>query len=204
MASIRKAKKLGTYVPIKKTKQYKDLLKSTRELVSQANRRLKGLKNAGLEGTWASKRLINRIDSESLKAFTKSGKIKLRNNLTQGQLMTINKATKKFLNSKTSKASGIEKAKKATLKTLKETLSVDKIKDDRDIEFLYDMLEEDSVEHMLKRGIKASELWALVDEAIEYNFTEKKFVNELLSLADFSNDLDAREYAKRIYDKYVL
>ena len=82
MASTRKAKKLGIYKAPKYTKDRAKLMADTRKLVDQANRRLKGLNQAGYKGTWASKKLAERLDTKVLKAWAKQGKIKLNKNLT--------------------------------------------------------------------------------------------------------------------------
>ena len=97
MASIRKSKKLGIYKAPKYTKERSKLLKETRDLVDKANRRLKGLKNAGYEGTWASRKLLQRLNTDTLKALDTSGKIKIRNNMTNTQLIAIQKKTKQFM-----------------------------------------------------------------------------------------------------------
>ena len=102
MASIRKSKKIGTYKPQKYTQERAKLLSEIRAMVDKANRRLKGLRNAGYKGTYASKKLINRIDTKTLKAWDKKGRIKINKNLTNTQLKAVQKATDQFMKSKTS------------------------------------------------------------------------------------------------------
>ena len=140
MASIRKAKKLGIYKAPKYTKDRAKLMADIRKLVDQANRRLKGLNQAGYKGTWASKKLAERLDTKVLKAWAKQGKIKVNKNLTNTQLKAIQKATQQFLISKTSKPSGIRKVKESTLDSLRATLSEDIELDEMDVETAYEML----------------------------------------------------------------
>lgn len=204
MASIRKAKKLGTYKKIPYTRERAKLMAETRKLVDEANRRLKGLNNAGYRGTWASKKLINRIDTKTLKAWDKTGKIKVNKNLTTTQLKAIQKATQQFLASKTSRIKGIEETKKATINSIKETLSEENRErvTEEDAEFYYDMLGDDDFDYFADK-IGASTLWQLIDEAIEMNDTEDSWLNRLGNYITL-NDLDIRDRAIRLYNKYVF
>ena len=204
MASIRKAKKLGTYKKIPYTRERAKLMADTRKLVDEANRRLKGLNNAGYRGTWASKKLINRIDTKTLKAWDKTGKIKVNKNLTTTQLKAIQKATEQFLASKTSRIKGIEETKKATIDSIKETLSEENKErvTEEDAEFYYDMLGDDDFDYFADK-IGASTLWQLIDEAIEMNDTEDSWLNRLGNYITL-NDLDIRDRAIRLYNKYVF
>lgn len=205
MVSIRKAKKLGIYKIPKNTKDRARILKNTRELVSLANRRLKGLNNAGYKGTWASKKLSARLDTKILKAWTKQGKIKINKNLTNTQLKAIEKAIQQFLTSQTSKVSGIRKVKESTLDSLRATLSSDTTLDEIDVETAYEMLSNKDFDYFNNADrVGASTMWALIEDAKEYNQSEDTFVNRLLNMYNSSNDLDARERAKRLYDRYIL
>ena len=44
----------------------------------------------------------------------------------------------------------------------------------------------------------------VVEDAKEYNQSEDTFISRLLNMYDSSNDLDAIERAKRLYDRYIL
>lgn len=204
MASIRKAKKLGIYKAPKYTKERSLLLDETRRLVDQANRRLKGLKNAGYDRTWASKKLINRLDTKILKAYSKSGKITVRKTLTNTQLKAIQKATKQFLESKTSKVKGIIETKDATIKSIQATLSEEKrgLVTEEDAEFYYDMLGDNDFDFFAEK-LGSSTLWQLIEDAIENNDSEDEWINRLSNYITIE-DLDIRERAIRLYNKYIL
>lgn len=205
MASIRKAKKMGTYVPKKMTATQRELYNENLKLASQVNRRLKGLKNAGYRGTWASKKLINRLDNDVLKGWTKSegGKVKIQKNLTETQMRSVQKSMKQFLKSKTSKVSGIKKTRAATIDSIRSTLSEDQKNrvSQEDAEFYYDMLGDNDFDFFADK-IGASTLWSLIDDAIEQNDSESGWLNRLDLYIEL-NDLDVKEKARRIYDKYV-
>lgn len=203
MASIRKAKKLGIYKPPKYTKERAKLMAETRALVEKANKRLKGLNNAGYKGTWASKKLANRIDTKTLKAWSKQGKIKLNRNLTNTQLTAIQKATKQFLKSKTSTIKGIRDTESATIKAIQETLSDEKrgLVNKEDAEFYYDMFGNDDFDYFADK-IGASTLWMLIDDAIANDDSEDDWISRL-GMYITLNDLDIRERAIRLYYKYI-
>lgn len=206
MTSIRKAKKLGTYIPKKIKVKQRELYKDTLELASKVNRRLKGLKNAGYRGTWASKKLINRVDTTVLKGWTKSqgGKVKVQKGLTQTQYLNLQKAMQQFLRSKTSKAKGIEETKRKTIKAIRKTLSDDKqgLVSEDDAEFYYDMLGDSDFDYFADK-IGASTLWSLIEDSIEANDTEDRWIKRLSIYITF-NDLDVRERAIRLYEKYIV
>ena len=204
MVSIRKAKKLGIYKPPKYTKERAKLLNETRKMVDIANKRLKGLKNAGYKGTWASKKLINRIDTKVLKAWDKTGKIKINKFLNNTQLRAIQKATDQFLKSKTSTIKGIRDVESATIKSIQASLSDEKrgLVTREDAEFYYDMFGNDDFNFFADK-IGASTLWMLIDEAIENNDSEDDWINRLGRYITLE-DLDIRERAIRLYNKYIL
>lgn len=205
MASIRKAKKLGIYKAPKYTKERAKLIADTRKIVSDANRRLKGLNQAGYKGTWASKKLADRLDTKVLNAWTKQGKIKIDKTLTNTQLKAIQKATQQFMTSQTSKVSGIKKVKESTLDSLRATLSKDIELDEMDVESAYEMLSNKDFDYFNNADrIGASTMWALIEDAKEYDQSEDTFISRLLNMYDSSNDLDAIERAKRLYDRYIL
>lgn len=205
MASIRKAKKLGIYKAPKYTKDRAKLLADTLKLISDANRRLKGLNQAGYKGTWASKKLAERLNTKVLNAWSKQGKIKINKTLTNTQLKAIQKATQQFMASQTSKASGIKKIKESTLDSLRATLSKDIELDEMDVETAYEMLSNKDFDYFNNADrVGASTMWALIEDAKEYEQSEDTFISRLLNMYDSSNDLDAVERAKRLYDRYIL
>ena len=204
MASIRKAKKLGTYKAIPYSKERAKLLAETRKSVEKANKRLKGLKNAGYTGTWSSKKLINRLDNKKLDAWDKRGKIKVNKQMTNTQLKAVQKASDQFLKSKTSTPKGIKDVKSATIKSLQATLSDEqrgKVTEE-DAEFYYDMFGSDDFNYFADK-IGASTLWTLIDDSIEKLDSEESWLKKLSNYITL-NDLDMRERAIRLYEKYII
>ena len=178
--------------------------KDTLKLVKQVNARLTRLNKAGYStGTWASKKLNTRLQTNKIGAWHR-GRVKVKESMTETQLKAIQKASKQFLSSKTSTSKGINKVKKNTLKSLASTLS-DEYRgrlNEEDAVFYYDMLGEDDFEFFNDK-IGASTLWIQIDEAIDKGDSESKWI-ERLSRYITLNDEDTRNRAIRLYDKYIL
>lgn len=203
MPSIRKSKKLGIYVK-PKVKADADIYEETRKIVIKANKRLNALKKEKLAGSWASRKLYKRLKGSKIKAYSK-GNIKISKNMTNTQLTAVKRHAKQFLDSKTSTKRGIYEVREETIKSLQKTLNKDIDISALDAEDAYDMLADKDFDYFNREDrIPASEMWALIDDAIEENQSEETFINRLLNIMDFSNDLDAVEKARRIYNKYVL
>ena len=185
-------------------KLYKQTLKNTQKV----NQRIRSLNRRYKKGTWSVKRLINRLDTNILSVW-KNGRIELNKNLTKTQLIAINKATNQFLESKTSTKSGIKEVSSNVKESLKETLSDDtKELTDEEVDFMYDMLGDDNFSFFNKNRedinfIGASELWIVIDEAINKGDDENTFLNRMNVFVNV-NDEDIRNKAINIYNKYVV
>ena len=180
------------------------LERETRKLVSKANARLDSLQRRYKSGTWASKKLANRLSSNKVKMWNK-GKIKLGKNPTKQQLVAVNKAASQFLQSATSTKKGINKTREKTIESLRGTLSTeDNEMSYEDAEKFYEMFGENSFETIADK-IGASALQAVIEDAIDEGDSENSFIKRLETYAGVSmNDLDLRESANVLYNKYVL
>lgn len=181
------------------TKLYKDTLKQVR----QTNARIESLSRKHDPATWAGKKLRNKLDIETLKAWS-GGKVKIPKNVTQSKLIAINKATRQFLQSATSTKSGINRVKRKTIDSLKDTLSFDGKKiSDKDAEAMYDMLKDKDFTDLASK-IDPSLMWMFIDNAINKDMSQDQFINMLQKHIDSGFDEDMREKAIRIYNEYVL
>lgn len=185
-------------------KLYKQTLKNAQKV----NEKIKSLNRRYKKGTWSVKRLINRLDTNILSVW-KNGRIELNKNLTKSQLIAINKATNQFLVSKTSTKSGIKEVSSNVKESLKESLS-DDIREltDEEVDFMYDMLGDDNFSYFNKdredtNFIGASELWIVIDEAINKGDDENTFLNRMNVFVNV-NDENIRNKAINIYNKYVV
>lgn len=181
-----------------------DLEKQTRKLVSKANARLDSLQRRFKSGTWASKKLANRLSQNKIDMW-KNGKIKLGKNPTKTQLTGLNKAINQFLKSKTSTKKGIKSVRESTIESLRGTLSTeDKEMSYEDAETFYSMFGDNDFS-FVRDFVPASTLQAVIEDAIEESDSENSFIKRLEDYSDVSfNDLDLRDRAKKLYEKYVL
>lgn len=200
----RQARKKSLTKRLSTTKDSQRLERETRKLVSKANARLDSLQRRYKSGTWASKKLANRLSSNKMKMWSK-GKIKLGKNPTKQQLIAVNKAATQFLQSQTSTKKGISRTRQKTIESLRGTLSTeDKEMSYEDAEKFYEMFGEDNFSNIADK-IGASALQAVIEDAIEENDTSNDFIKRIEMYAGLSmNDLDLRESAKVLYKKYVL
>lgn len=180
------------------------LERDTRKMVSKANSRLDALQRRYKSGTWASKKLANRLSSNKLRMF-KNGKIKLGKNPTRTQLIAVNKAVDQFLKSKTSTNKGIRSVREKTIESLKGSLSTEeKELSYDDAEQLYEMFGENNFQNIADK-IGASALQACIEDAIDEQDNENSFIKRLEIYGGVAmNDLDIRQSAKSLYEKNVL
>lgn len=177
--------------------------KETLKLVKQVNSRITQLSKHGYSsGTWASKKLNARLQTSKIGAWHR-GRVKVKESMSDTQLKAIQKASRQFLESKTSTYKGINKVKKNTIKSLASTLSdEDRGRvNEEDAEFYYDMLGEDDFDYFADK-IGASTLWILIDEANEQGDSENGWLDRLGRYITL-NDEDIRNRAIRLYDKYI-
>ena len=188
-------------------KKDKELMKQVRKNATLVNARLSSLKKKGFKrGTWASKKLFDRLTTKKLSVIV-GNKIKLRNNMTRTQLLTVNKSMENFLRSETSTASGIKNVRKKTIESLRKTLQeydANEITYD-DAEELYEMLGTEDFEYFRREQLlEASDIWVFIEDATEMNQSKKDFISTMLSYSQNPNDADIRERASRLYEKYIL
>lgn len=155
-------------------------------------------------GTWASKKLIDRLETSTLDAWS-NGKVKIRENMTITQLRAVQKAISQFMASKTSTLKGIQSVKESTKASLKATLSDEDLGllSDSEVETMYNMLS-DTDFSFLSDKVGASTAWSLIEDAKDNNDTEKGWINRLNRYAFEINDLDMKAKALAIYNKYIV
>ena len=209
MASLRKAKKQAKKegrVFIDPTKEKKQLLRSVNEQVRETNKRLRQLDKKGFYGSFSSRKLFDRLGGGKINALEKvNGKVvgvKVNKKMNVTELTAINKATKNFLRSETSTPYKISKVVKNTKKSMYKTL---KNKDDdltmEDVEFYYNMLGDSDFDYFADM-IGASDLWALIDDAVESGDNQDRFLSRLGRYITI-NDVEMKKRAVNLFKKYV-
>ena len=187
------------------TKQTTERLeRETRKLASKANARLDSLQRRYKKGTWASKKLANRLSSNKMKMWTNKGKIRVGKNPTKQQLIALNKSITQFLQSSTSTKKGIKATREKTIESLRGTLSTDiEEMSYEDAEKFYEMFGNNDFQTLADK-IVSSALQVCIEDAIEQGDSESDFIKRLEWYGGVAmNDLDMREAAQRLYEKYV-
>lgn len=208
MASLRKAKKQAKKegrIFVDPTKERKRLLRSVNEQIQETNKRLRQLDRKGFYNSFSSRKLFDRLGGKVNaleKVNNKVVGIKVNKKMSITDLTAIQKATKNFLRSETSSPYKISKVvkntKKAMLRTLKsenDDLTMD------DIEFYYNMLGDSDFDFFADK-IGSSDLWALIDDAIEQGDNQDQFLSRLGRYITL-NDVDIRRKAINLFNKYV-
>lgn len=207
MKRQRRKIKLNKQISVSKTnvKSPKQMEKETLKLIRKANARLDSLQRRYKKGTWATKKLNERLGSQQLKMLTKNGKIKVKKNMTKTQMVAVNKAVTQFLNSSTSTKKGISEVKRKTIESLRSNLSTEDVElTTEDAEKFYNMFGDDDFSSISDK-IGASALQSCIEDAIEENDSENDFIKRLEIYGGVTmNDLDIRNDAKSLFEKYVL
>ena len=200
----RQARKKSLTKKLSTTKTSNRLEKETRKLVSKANARLDSLQRRYKKGTWASKKLANRLSSNKMKMWTNKGKIRVGKNPTKQQLIALNKSITQFLQSSTSTKKGIKATREKTIESLRGTLSTDiEEMSYEDAEKFYEMFGNNDFQTLADK-IGSSALQVCIEDAIEQGDSESDFIKRLEWYGGVAmNDLDMREAAQRLYEKYV-
>ena len=198
----RQARKKSLTKRLSTTKDLQRLERETRKLVNKANARLDSLQRRYKSGTWATKKLANRLTSNKMNMWSKQGKIKLGKNPTKAQMIGLNKAINQFLNSKTSTKKGISEIKSKQIESIRLKRNIeDEEFTEEDAEDFYDMFGNDDFQYFANK-IGASKLQEIIYDSIRDNDSEDDFLSRLELYIEL-NDLDIREKAIRLYNKYV-
>ena len=182
------------------------LLSQTYISLGKANRRIKGLREHGDLGTYASKDLMRLVSQNKHVKFNKKGKLTIVKPKTMsfGDTRLINKRLKEFNKSKTGTHGGIEEVKESTRAKMKETISglTDRDIPDSDVEFLYTLFNDKSASNLFDY-ISPSELIIILNYAKENNHTEEEFWTALQRYIGETNQSDLKEQAIAIYRNYM-
>lgn len=156
-------------------------------------------------GTWASKRLKNKLDTSKLRNVFKGGRITLTESLNITDLTAVKKAMDQFLSSETSTIKGIENVKEKTKKSLKATIEIDDEDfTDDELEFIYEMMGDEDITSLKENNYFASksDISEIIIDARDMKDTEEEFISRLESYAN-SNDKYIQEKAISLYNKHI-
>ena len=148
--------------------------------VKKANMRIARIEKAFGEDSWGAKQIRPYLETEKLNAITEKGFITVRKSMTESQMRMVEKYVKRFNSYETSTIKGIKDVRKRTIESLRKYYS----KPDLDItyeeaETLYELQNSNDYNWIFKY-MNPSEFWNFVEEAVDENWTEEQFVNELM------------------------
>lgn len=181
--------------------EYKDIVSDVRK----ANQRIRRIQSRYGDNAWAVRNLTDKLDNKLIKAINPySGEIRIRKNMNQAQLNAVRRATKEFLDAKTSTLVGIRRAKENVLSGLRASLSDDEITlSDKEMQSLFRIVEDEDIKTTVE-FVGASTLWRLMIDAKEKNMNENDWFNLLKDYNINGNDLDIKDDLSRIFNNYVL
>ena len=174
--------------------------------IEMTNRKLNRLESAGEYNKYASKKLLQRIRNESLVKYNKGKRVKVTVNvkkLNPTQIRYYQKVFNSFLESKTSSAFGIKDVESKTHAKLKQSLSEIRDEDlsDQEVEDFYTLVEDNDFRYFADK-IGDSDIYILVNEAKSRDLKKRPFY-EMLKQYMTINTKEARDAARRLYEKYV-
>lgn len=180
---------------------------TTGYLLERANRKLINLERANLSNTYASKQLLQSLQSHKA---VKIGSRKARNrikvirslNITEKRF--VNKKLRQFVESETSTPTGIKRKRAETRENVLQGLSklVDRQLTKEDLDDFYDLIENDDFQGLADM-IGDSEMYVLVDEAKQKNIKNPNDFTKLLNKHMTSNTKEVRDKATRLFNKFI-
>ena len=186
-------------------KNYNMLYEQTLKQIREVNSLLNSLERHHKTGTWATKKLINRLNNNVIDIWQDSkGRLKVPKKVSQTKLIAIRKALTQFMNSKTSTNKGIKSVKGKTIQSIIESMSDvedEKKVNEEDAEFYFSMLGDSDFDYFSDK-IQASTMWVEIEDSINNNDSEEEWLNKLESYGTI-NDEEARNRAIRLYQKYI-
>lgn len=187
------------------SQEQKELYEELKKLAKRANQRIVRLEREFGKDKWAVKNLRDRLDTQKLNAWTKTGRIKYNKSMSITELRAVTKATKQFLNSQTSTKRGIQQVRKKQIESLRISLSTDEKEFTfEEAETFYRLFEDTDYTFFIRKyDIPASAFNDLIQEAKEYNNTFDDFLENLEIYITIGNDKELLTRAQAIYEKYV-
>lgn len=188
------------------SQEQKELYEELKKLAKRANQRIVRLEREFGKDKWAIKNLRDRLETQKLNAWTKTGRIKYNKSMSITELRSVTKATKQFLNSQTSTKRGIKQVRKKQIESLRISLSTDEKEFTfEEAETFYRLFEDTDYTFFIRKyDISASAFNDLIQEAKEYNNTFDDFLENLEIYITIGNDKELLTRAQAIYEKYVI
>lgn len=200
----------GQKIPVKKykPKTEKDNEKLYNELVrkvGQANKRLREIRREFGSLGWAGSKLKEKTEFNLVNTWRSTKGIKVSKSMSEQQMQATLKAINSFLSSQTSSVKGIKRVMKKQQQTLRTKFSsLTKEITKEESETLYSMYDDNDFKTITSRiGASAEDIFSLMVEAKEDDWSEDKFIQEIEYLMNYSADKDLKEKITSLYNKWI-
>ena len=182
-----------------------DLLREINKIKRQANKQIKDIEKAVGANTWAVRKLRDKLDTETVKAFSQHHNVLANKSMSITQLRAVNKALQQFMLSRTSTVSGIEEVRQEVISSISRTISEDRGRNISydEAETLYNMFTDTDTDELIK-DMGASAFWDIIESSKEASDNEDQFADRVARYAQREIDVDIRRKLSNIYYKYVL
>lgn len=150
--------------------------------------------------SWAVRKLRDRLDTLAIQGWTKKGRVRVSKKMDTFTLKKTIKAVNQFLNSKTSKISGIKEVIEIQKKNIRERFEDDEFYiTDEESEMFYEMFGQDSTQYFIDR-IGASEFMLAIEESINYTEHELDKWNDI---PEDERELNDDEKIEQLFDDFI-
>lgn len=178
-----------------------DLYRELKRLSKKSNERIRQIEKRYGKNSWAVNNLKNRLDSDKLNAWTKTGRISIKNDYSIPQMRAVIKANELFLKSQTSTLVGIRHLKKKVTKAIQESLSNDKVTiSDKEAENLYKILEDKDNRGIVDK-LGGSTIFGIANDVVRKNDNKDKFLDKVKQYLIYDKeDKDTIDQLNNIYN----
>ena len=189
---------------IEMTAEQARLYTELKKLSKKANQRIVRLEREFGTENLAIRNLRDKLAIEPLQAWTASGRVKVNKSMSEIQMKATIKATNQFIHSTLSTKSGIKKAKKKAIETLRVRFSTDvKELTTEEAEVLYNIFTDKDV-NQITNFVQGSDAQAVTDNAREQNQSFNDFVAVMNSVKKYNGHRgNYDDILRKLYMKYV-
>ena len=180
------------------TKEQKALRNEVNKLAKRVNVSFNTLRSAGYLNMYASKQLIDKLSISKLENFLSRKNDIIVHTYDIDKLNILKDLLNKFIKSKSSTIKGINNIRREQKIELGLTLDIEPEESSRLLEIF-----EDENYTTIQNVVPPSDIWALIVEAKEHNYTKDKFIDLFEKNISTIPDDNFRSALQSIYDKYV-
>lgn len=210
MASFVSKRKRGKKLPTKKD-DMAQIVRQINKEIRDVNDMLERLYRHGEKNTWASKRLLARLNTVRRAVNPKTKQLRvidLNRKLTVGEIREYQKSLQAFKESETSTIGGIRRIENRVKDKIRQTVTtIDEqgklnMPTKKETEALYNLFEDKNFQD-LTETIKASELWGLLTNAKEMDDSPDDFVENVSNYVLDIEDEGIKNALKHVYQNFL-